>query len=300
MGTGKSVPPPFDAVGDYPHQTGSAIKPLVYACALAHQVLRPDEFLDDTQRVIGGQYIADWDLIDWGLLPAATALAESRNTAAAELTRRLTPEGLAACLHDTFQIRTELHPERYGVKLGIGLAEIPMPEILTTYTILANSGVYLAPTTIARLQDRQGRELPHDRRPSARRVLDCTTTAWIAQALGNVSVTLGLPATVASKTGSTDATSYISGYTTTEVFTGWIERGSPDQGLVAVDAPAPGAAVLWQRYAADLSRAHHSFSLLSCAPTKAQAKPPIGAPISGTPPPPVLVAVLLHRRENLT
>src|SRR5581483_9478545 len=67
----------LDMVDQYPHQPGSTIKPLLYSCALEHGVLAPDEMLDDTQRMIGGQYVANWDLTSNGLRPASEELSQS-------------------------------------------------------------------------------------------------------------------------------------------------------------------------------------------------------------------------------
>jgi hypothetical protein len=76
----EAIRPTIDAVGAFPHQPGSAIKPFIYSCALEKGVLRPDELLDDTERIIGGKYIANWDLTSQGMQPAAVELTGSRGT----------------------------------------------------------------------------------------------------------------------------------------------------------------------------------------------------------------------------
>jgi membrane peptidoglycan carboxypeptidase len=152
----------------------------------------------------------------------------------------MTPEGFARCLRAIFHMQTDLHPESYGVELGLGLAEIPMPEIATAYSILANGGTYLPPTAILRIQDREGHNRKRDPRPAPKQMLRCETVVWVTQALLGVSRSLSLPDGVVSKTGSTSATSYVAGYTSDIAFTAWMGRGVPGRGPTAVDVPPPG------------------------------------------------------------
>jgi len=226
-----------DMVDGLPHQPGSAIKPLLYACALEEGQLQPDERLDDTPRVIGGRYVTNWDLdpVGRGMRPAAEALSGSRNTAAAELVNRLTPEGFASCLRDRFRVRAELHPETEGVELGLGLAEMPMLEVAGAFTVLANGGVYVEPTPVRSIHDRYGCELYLAGRASGPKLLSDGSARWVSQAMVTVSRNLGIPGEVATKTGTTPSSSFVVGYRQGLLLVAWLGRAEPGRGRLDID-----------------------------------------------------------------
>ena len=238
-----------DMVSDYLHQPGSTIKPFVYACALEYGVLGPDEWLDDTQRIVDGHYIANWDLESWGETPAADLLVGSRNVPAAELVERMSPEAFARCMHDVFGVRTDLHPERHGAQLGLGLAEMSLLELARAYAILANGGIDAQPTAVLAVYDGDGGVRYTVSPTRERRVLSCASARWVRTALFDVSAALGLPDGVASKTGTTSSTRAIAGYAPGYVVVGWIGRAEPGKGLMAIDDEAPGAAPMLQHLA---------------------------------------------------
>lgn len=240
----------LDMVSQYPHQPGSTIKPLLYSCALEHGVLAPDEMLDDTQRTIGGQYIANWDLTSNGLQPAREELSQSRNTAAAELTLRLSPVGFANCLRHTFHVQTDLYPSDYGVKLGLGLAEMPMSE--------------LAP--VLRVQGSAGHELYQLRPDPGERVLACQTTAWIAAALETISRRLDLPAGLPTKTGTTPSSAYTVGYGSNVLLAAWVGRTEPGLGSLSIDDVfgREGGGEVWRAVAERWARANPRAPGIGC------------------------------------
>ena len=239
-----------DMAWEEPHAPGSSIKPLLFACSLEAGVLEPDELLDDPGvAVIAGEQIADWDGEAWGSQPAAAMLAGSRNVPAAELVRRLTPRGFARCLRETFGIASDLEPDRYGVRLGLGLAPITLEELAGAYAVLANGGYAVTPTAVRGVRDIAGAPVYEARPPKPRRVLGCGTVAWIAAALAPVAEVLGLPAGVAAKTGTTDASSAVAGFSADWVVVAWLGQAEAKRGPLAVAVVWPGAAAILQELA---------------------------------------------------
>jgi penicillin-binding protein 1A len=240
----------IDLVDQWPHQPGSAIKPLLYSCALEEGYLRPNEKLDDTQRVIGGKYVANWDLHGHGILPATEALAQSSNVAAAELADRLTPQGFADCLHSVFGVQANLQASQIGVFLGLGLAEIPMPELVAAFTPLANAGLYHPLVPVARLQEPDGREIYH-LEPGGDPVVSCKTVNWLAEPLGEVSQIIGLPPTLATKTGTTPASSFAIGYGRDVIFAAWVGNVTNGSISLALDDVfgKEGGGQVWKAWA---------------------------------------------------
>ncbi len=226
-----------DMAAGHSHQPGSALKPLLFACALEGGQLAPNERLDDTPREIGGRYIANWDEDPRGrgLLPAQVGLADSRNTIAAYLVERMGTEGFVQCLRDRFRVQTELHPEQHGVELGLGLAEMPMLELAAAYTVLANEGIYAEPTPALKVRDRRGRELFHLRPAAGGKALDSATLQWLREPLSNVSGRFGLPGELFTKTGTTPSSSFVVGYSSELVVVGWLGRTAPGRGLLDID-----------------------------------------------------------------
>lgn len=256
----------IDLVNQYPHQPGSTIKPLLYSCALERGVLKPGESLDDDQRVIGGRFIANWNLTSQGMRPASDELAQSRNTAAAELARRLTPLGFADCLRNDFGVSTDLEPDRHGVELGIGLAEMPMTDLAAGYTALANNGDYheLAPVLSVRSTD--GRELYGFEPGPGRTVLSCATVDWVKAPLQEISRVLRIPGGLATKTGTTPSSSYAVGYGPDLILAAWVGRTAPGEGRLSIDDVygREGGAVIWQSVAERLRDNGRSTSFPPC------------------------------------
>lgn len=255
-----------DLVGGMPHQPGSAIKPLLYSCALLEGKIQQDSKLNDTERVIGGKYVANWDLKSHGILTAREALAQSSNVAAAELTYRLTPQGFANCLRSVFQIRSDLHPDKYGVFFGLGLAPIPMDQLASAYTVLATGGIYHPVVPVENIRSVYGQSVYAVSPDPGQIVIDCATTAWVARAMGDVSQIIGIPRDLATKTGTTPASSFAVGFGRNALMLAWVGNLSKDGvQLYAGDVfGKDGGGQIWKDWALRHETAPADAALQSC------------------------------------
>ena len=223
-----------DVAGEAVQQPGSAIKPFVYACARLSGVLGAGEWLDDSPRLVGGYYIADHDLASRGMIPWQQALRDSRNVPAAELVDRMTPAGFAACLRDVFGFTADLHPDEYGVKMGIGLMPVPLVDLARGLAILASGGSAAPAAPILSIQSRDRRDLYRQPNAQGEPRLSCQVAGEVRAPLVAIAQTLGFPDGTAVKTGSTPSSSFAAAYAPDVVVVVWLGHSEPGYGRMAI------------------------------------------------------------------
>jgi penicillin-binding protein 1C len=118
---------------------GSTLKPFLYAAALQHGLLHPDDMLDDGPGRMGAIHDADARYL--GPLPPGQALANSRNVPAVEILRRL---GLAAGF-DLFRAlglqALDNAPDSLGLAMAIGAMPTSLDRLADSYAGLADDGM---------------------------------------------------------------------------------------------------------------------------------------------------------------
>ncbi len=149
-------------------QPGSAMKPLVYLAAFESGMGLDTQVLDVPIGVpIGGdggvKWIANYDHRFKGSIPLRQALAESRNTVAVWVTRKI---GVNAVIRTANEmgIRTPLQPY---LSTALGASEVLLLELADAYRAIA-SGVVAEPHVIDRVTDVSGDglyEAPRGARP---------------------------------------------------------------------------------------------------------------------------------------
>ena len=126
-----------------PRQSGSTLKPLLYAQALAERRLTAASLLDDSPAQIataGGLYIPqNYDRRFKGPVSVRTALAASLNVPAVRTLVMVSPESFAR------QLAAAGLPLRhggghYGYSLALGSAEVSLLALANAYRTLANDG----------------------------------------------------------------------------------------------------------------------------------------------------------------
>jgi penicillin-binding protein 1C len=138
-------------------QPGSALKPLLYAQAIAERRLTAASLLDDSSAQINtasGLYIPqNYDRQFKGPVSVRTALAASLNVPAVRTLVMVSPESFAR------QLQAAGLPLResggyYGYSLALGSAEVSLLALTNAYRTLANNGRYsetrMLPATAAR------------------------------------------------------------------------------------------------------------------------------------------------------
>jgi penicillin-binding protein 1A len=157
-------------VGDYmknqwncatnPHTAGSAFKPFVYLTAFNRGVLAPMSPIADGPIVIklanepdykpknfDGKYMGD--------ITVTEALALSRNTCAIRVAQQVGIDSVIETAHDA-GIRSPLDSQ---ISLALGCSAVSPLDMAAAYSTLARGGVYIKPSCIRRIDDKNGNNL---------------------------------------------------------------------------------------------------------------------------------------------
>jgi penicillin-binding protein 1A len=151
----------YDMVKTGRRQVGSTFKPFVYATAIDQMHMSPCDTLPNTPHTIpAGKYglIEPWTPQNYGekyggMLSLKNALANSVNTITARLIDRVGPIPVIE-LVSKMGIDTKNIPEAPSIALGT--PDVSLFEMVGAYSTFANEGVYVKPTLIQRIEDKNG------------------------------------------------------------------------------------------------------------------------------------------------
>ncbi|MEP6691848.1 MAG: transglycosylase domain-containing protein, partial [Gemmatimonadaceae bacterium] len=205
---------PFNRAVFASRQPGSAIKPVVYAMAIADSITA-NTIVPDTALAIampnGRTYRpADADGMFLGPMTIREALAKSRNSVAVQLGLRVTIDSVAALARRLgIDSPVALYPSS-----AIGASVVRPIELIAAYSAFVDSGAVVSPRFIRRIDDLAGRAVLEPAAKEPRPVLD-PKVAFILRDMMVGSVSPGgtaaavrqyIPARVAlaGKTGTTN------------------------------------------------------------------------------------------------
>ncbi|MDB9980093.1 transglycosylase domain-containing protein [Ulvibacter sp.] len=151
----------YDMVKTGRRQIGSTFKPFVYATAIDQMHMSPCDTLPNTPFTIPvGKYglLEPWTPKNsgdkyGGMLTLKSALAMSINTVTARLIDRVGPRPVIE-LVAKMGVETEGIPEAPSIALGT--PDLSLFEMVGAYSTFANEGVYVKPTLIQRIEDKNG------------------------------------------------------------------------------------------------------------------------------------------------
>lgn len=140
----------FDNVYQSRRQVGSTFKPLVYATAL-RMGKRPSDMVS-AARICIGNWCPDNSGGGYGDYTMKCALANSVNTVSARL---MNDYGVDNVVHLAKKMGIKTPLPRVP-SLSLGVAELPLYEMVGATSTFANNGVYIEPTFILRIEDKNG------------------------------------------------------------------------------------------------------------------------------------------------
>lgn len=157
----------YDHVKLGKRQVGSTIKPFVYATAMAMGVVKPCNMFENRDYCVDlqepdGSITGKWcprnaGGSEAGSVSASTGLAMSMNNITVAVMQQMGgyagPKTISKLLKD---VDINLRPEDEVPSLCLGVMDLSLYEMVAAQTIFANHGIYNRPTTILRVEDRNG------------------------------------------------------------------------------------------------------------------------------------------------
>lgn len=150
----------YDHVGQGARQVGSTFKPFVYATAIEQLHYSPcDSIIDSPFTMPKGRYgiSKDWSPQNSnrsyrGIMTLKQALAGSVNTITAKLMDKVGPKAVVDMCRD-LGISADV-PQSPAIALGA--VDITVSDMVAAYSTFANQGIYVKPTFITRIADKNG------------------------------------------------------------------------------------------------------------------------------------------------
>jgi penicillin-binding protein 1C len=124
-----------------PRSSGSTLKPFIYAAAFDAGACQPGSVLDDAPAAWSGYAPGDYDRRFDGPEPAAVALARSRNVPTLLVLSRVGVQRAVGVMGGVGLLTVARTPDRYGLSLAVGGAEVTPMELAGAYATLGRGGV---------------------------------------------------------------------------------------------------------------------------------------------------------------
>ncbi len=242
-------------------QPGSSIKPLLYSLALEKEYTAAT-IIDDSpvQFSLAGTQVyrpVNYDGRYHGKVPLRAALANSYNIPAVKTLNSL---GVATFIDHAQKlgITTWDTPERYGLSLALGGAEVRMVDMAVAYGTFANYGTKHPLNPIVSITDYRGQNLYLATSP-AERVLSEETSFILSDILADntarqpafgLNSDLNLPGfTVAVKTGTTNSKrdNWTIGYNPKFLTAVWVGNNDNTPMNQSLTSGVTGASPIWKR-----------------------------------------------------
>lgn len=244
-------------------QPGSSVKPITYSAALSHGFTAAT-ILDDSPIVYtyanGAPSYApvNYDGKFHGKVPLRLALGNSFNIPAVKLLNQI---GVPTLIDygKRMGIKTWNEPQKYGLALTLGGAEVTMTDMATVFGVFANQGVRVDVNPIVKVTNYKNEVLEEKRGMIGKRVLEEGVAFIISDILADNSARvlefgpnspLNIPGrTVSVKTGTSDnkRDNWTIGYTPSYVVAVWVGNNDNSPMSQALASGITGAAPIWNK-----------------------------------------------------
>lgn len=233
-------------------QPGSSFKPIFFAEALDRRVITPATILRDEPKTYGTYKPQNYDFRYMGDITARRALALSRNLTAIEVMQKLGVDRGAQAAQD-MGLKSVNQPDKYGLTLGVGTAEVRLIDMTNAYAAYANGGRQFSPTSIVSIKDKFD-DTVFAKKAESKQVQSKEASFLISSILSDTQAraptfnSLNIAGRqVAAKTGTTDNNrdAWTIGYTPSVSVGVWV--GNNENRPMGGVAGASGAGPIWRR-----------------------------------------------------
>jgi penicillin-binding protein 1A len=157
----------FDHVKQGKRQVGSTIKPFVYGTAMAMGVVKPCTQFENTAYCVDLQD-ADGNIdgrwcpknaggSEAGVVTASTGLAQSMNNITVAVMAKMGGYAGPKTISKLLKLMDiNLTPDQEVPSMCLGIMDLSLFELVGAQCIFANNGIFNRPTTIMRIEDRNG------------------------------------------------------------------------------------------------------------------------------------------------
>jgi 1A family penicillin-binding protein len=236
-------------------QPGSSFKPIYYSDAIDRGLITAATILDDKKTTFGGSYTpSNYDGKYKGKMTVRSALAESRNVPAVEVMQKETVSKAIDAAH-RMGVNSVNDPNRYGLSLALGTAEVRLLDMASAYGAFAHDGQRFEPTMYTKIVDKFGKTIASTKQSKPKKVISPEAAYIVSSILSDTSArapTFGSSLnitgkTVALKTGTTNDNrdAWTIGYTPSIVTGVWLgnNENKPMQSL----AGGSSAGAIWKK-----------------------------------------------------
>lgn len=243
----------FNRAWQAQRQPGSAFKPFVYLTAFARGFRPGHRMVDEPIQYRFGSYL--WRPRNYGgghsgIMSLQRALEISNNIIAVKLGERVGNGNVIETAH-RIGIRS---PMRNVLSLALGPSEVTPLEMASAYSTIARNGLYLEPTPILKIEDRDGNLLEDNRSRQAEQVYSAEACSTLTQVMKGVinqgtATVARINRPAAGKTGTTSdhKDAWFVGFTPQITTAVWVGNDKP----VSMYGYATGghlSAPLWARF----------------------------------------------------
>jgi penicillin-binding protein 1A len=240
----------FDHVSESSRQVGSTFKPLLYTLAVQDAGYTPETYIPGGPLTLSGKTIST------GGGTCAYCLAKSINGCAWHL---MAAVGVKRTIEFAKQcgIKVKIPP---FPSIALGSAEIPILEMLQSYTMFPNRGYNTEPVYVTRIEDKNGNLVHEFPMAQSKQVIgeaDAYTMVKMMQGVIKEGTakrlnSYNIPAEKAGKTGTTNDNTdgWFIGYTPTLLAGTWVGCEDPFIPIYANGGGAEMAAPAWGKFMA--------------------------------------------------
>ncbi len=204
---------PFDHVQQARRQPGSTFKPFVYGAAFEKGASPSDSFMDEAVEIaLGGGAV--WRPSDGGApsgqpMSLRDGLVYSKNTITAQVMQTVGPARVAK-LAQAMGVRQSKLEE--VPSLALGTSPVTLKEMVSAYSTIANSGSYIEPILVTRIEDRKGKVLETFQAKAPEQAMSVASAQTLVDVMrgvidqgtgAGIRSRYGIQADLAGKTGTT-------------------------------------------------------------------------------------------------